>query len=110
MTVATVPLIPGPDTRPGMGESADNGITLTWAELDGEIRQADRTGLCACPIRLRGRIDAIDPATGELRPVYDTGTEPGGVLLTACGNRRESVCPPAHRSTSAIPASSSARA
>jgi hypothetical protein len=25
--------------------------------------------------------------------MYDTGTEPGGVLLTPCGNRRESVCP-----------------
>ena len=26
--------------------------------------------------------------------MYDTATEPGGVLLTACGNRREAVCPP----------------
>ena len=26
--------------------------------------------------------------------MYDTGTEPDGALLTACGNRRESVCPP----------------
>jgi hypothetical protein len=94
VTVATVPLIPGPDTGPGMGESADDpAITLSWAELDGELRQAERTGLCACPVRLRGRIDAIDLATGELAPVYDTGTEPGGVLLTACGNRREAVCP-----------------
>jgi hypothetical protein len=25
--------------------------------------------------------------------MYDTGTEPGGVLLTPCGNRRETVCP-----------------
>ena len=94
MTVATVPLIPGPD-GPGMGESAaDHAITLTWDELDREIRQAERTGLCARPVRLKGRIDAIDLATGELRPMYDTGTEPGGALLTACGNRRESVCPP----------------
>jgi hypothetical protein len=42
---------------------------------------------------LRGRIDAVDLTTGELRPMYDTTTEPGGVLLTSCGNRRESVCP-----------------
>ena len=26
-------------------------------------------------------------------PVYDTASEPGGVLHVACGNRRESVCP-----------------
>jgi hypothetical protein len=29
--------------------------------------------------------------------MYDTATEPGGVLLTSCGNRRESVCPPCSR-------------
>jgi hypothetical protein len=94
VTVATVPLIPGPP-GPGMTETAaDPSITLTWAEIGRELRQAERTGLCARPVRLQGRIDAIDLATGELRPVYDTGIEPDGVLLTACGNRRESVCPP----------------
>ena len=77
-----------------MGESADPAITLTWHELDREIRQAERTGLCTRPVRLTGRIDAIDLATGELRTMYDTTTEPGGVLLTACGNRRETICPP----------------
>jgi hypothetical protein len=94
VTVATVPLIPGPP-GPGMSENAaDPAITLTFAELDRELRQAERTGLCAHPIRLKGRIDAIDLATGELATMYDTATEPGGVLLTACGNRREAVCPP----------------
>ncbi len=57
--------------------------------------QTERTGHCTRPIRLRGRIDAIDRATGELRPVYDTASdEPGGVLHVPCGNRRETVCPP----------------
>jgi hypothetical protein len=52
-------------------------------------------GTCTHPVRLHGRIDAIDRVTGELRPVYDTATdEPGGELLVACGNRRESACPP----------------
>src|SRR5205814_9151541 len=49
---------------------------------------------CTRPIRWRGRIDAIDLETGEMRPVYSTDNEPGRVLLTSCGNRRESVCPP----------------
>ena len=93
MTVATVPLIPGPQS-PGMPENAaDPAITLTWHELDRELRQAERTGLCARPIRLTGRIAAIDLATGELGVMYDTSSEPGGELLTACGNRREKVCP-----------------
>ena len=42
---------------------------------------------------LTGRIDAIGRATGETVPVYDTATEPGGVLHVAGGNLRETVCP-----------------
>ena len=57
-------------------------------------QQLAHTGYCQHPVRLAGRIDAVDLATGELRPVYTTTAEPGGVLLTACGNRRESVCQP----------------
>ncbi len=98
MTAATVPLSPGPHPGPGLGEPArkhegDHAITLSWAELTREIRAAEATGLCAHPVRLKGRIDAIDLATGELRTMYDTATEHDGALLTSCGNRRESVCP-----------------
>jgi len=46
------------------------------------------TGNCANPVRLRGRIDAIDQATGEKASMYDTASEPGGVLRIPCGNRR----------------------
>ena len=49
--------------------------------------------MCSHPIRLTGRIEAIDRTTGEIAPVYDTASEPGGVLHVACGNRRETVCP-----------------
>jgi hypothetical protein len=49
--------------------------------------------MCSHPVRLKGRISAIDLATGEARPMYDTADEPGGTLLTACGNRRETTCP-----------------
>jgi len=95
VTAATIPLSPGPHHGPGLGEpaAADHAITLTWAEFTREIRAAEATGLCAHPVRLKGRIDAIDLATGELRTMYDTATERDGALLTSCGNRRESVCP-----------------
>ena len=43
---------------------------------------------------MRGRIDAIDRATGEIATIYDTGSEPGGVLRIPCGSRREDICPP----------------
>jgi hypothetical protein len=58
-----------------------------WAE------QVAATGYCAHPVRLRGRVEHADRATGELRTVYDSGREPDATLLKACGNRRAAVCP-----------------
>jgi hypothetical protein len=58
-----------------------------WMEL---VAQA---GYCHHPIRLAGRVDHADRQTGEVRTVYDSGREPDGVLLKACGTRRESRCP-----------------
>jgi hypothetical protein len=58
-----------------------------WAE------QVAATGYCAHPVRLSGRVEQADRATGELRTVYDSGREPDATLLKACGNRRASVCP-----------------
>jgi hypothetical protein len=58
-----------------------------WAEL---VAQA---GYCHHPIRLQGRVAQADRTTGEVRQVYSTEREPDGVLLKACGTRRESRCP-----------------
>jgi hypothetical protein len=58
-----------------------------WAEL---VAQA---GYCHHPIRLAGRVEHADRQTGEVRQVYDSDREPDGVLLKACGTRRESRCP-----------------
>jgi hypothetical protein len=58
-----------------------------WAEL---VAQA---GYCHHPIRLAGRVEQADRTTGEVRQVYDSEREPDGVLLKACGTRRESRCP-----------------
>jgi hypothetical protein len=89
-TTAAVPSAPAPSSPGAVGTG-----TVTWADFTHSIDQAQRTGLCTRPIRLRGRIAAIDLTTGELRPVYDTITdEPGGVLHVPCGNRRETVCQP----------------
>jgi hypothetical protein len=56
-------------------------------------RQITTAGACSHPVRLRGKVTAVDLATGETATVYDTASEPGGVLHVACGNRRESACP-----------------
>jgi hypothetical protein len=52
-----------------------------------------QAGYCHHPIRLAGRVEQADRATGEVRAVYDSEAEPDGVLLKACGTRRESRCP-----------------
>jgi hypothetical protein len=58
-----------------------------WAE------QVAQAGYCHHPIRLAGSVDQADRTTGEVRTVYNSGREPDGVLLKACGTRRESRCP-----------------
>jgi hypothetical protein len=67
-------------------ERAGHGYAR-WAEL---VAQA---GYCHHPIRLAGRVEHADRQTGEIRQVYDSDQEPDGVLLKACGARRESRCP-----------------
>ena len=57
----------------------------------GGVRQA---GGCIQPVLLRGRVDHIDGATGELLHRYSTVHELGGVLPVACKTRRASRCPP----------------
>jgi hypothetical protein len=94
MTVPAVALTPRPDDDLGAGASAE--AILELAARDDFHRweaQLVATGHCASLVRLQGRIDAIDRATGQARPIYDTDTEPGGVLRVPCGNRREHVCP-----------------
>ena len=92
MTAATAAIVPEPDGS-GPVATADTTETITWADFKAWERQLATTGNCSHPIRLTGRIEAIDRTTGETAPVYDTASEPGGVLHVACGNRRETVCP-----------------
>lgn len=66
---------------------------MSAAESPTLASQVRRAGFCTHPIRLRGHLDAVDPATGEMRSLLDTGSEPGGVLLVSCRNRRATVCP-----------------
>jgi hypothetical protein len=53
-----------------------------------------RAGGCIQPVLVRGRVDHIDGATGELLHRYTSVHEPGGVLPIACKTRRASQCPP----------------
>ena len=48
---------------------------------------------CTHPIRLRGQVQHIDPATGELLRTITTDTMPDQVIYKPCGNRRATTCP-----------------
>ena len=63
MTAATAALDPGPTPGPGSGADADDTVTVSWADFRAWERQLTT---CTHPIRLRGRIDAIDLATGDV--------------------------------------------
>jgi Replication initiator protein, pSAM2 len=95
MTTETVAV----PSAPGLAGQGPGGTdTVTWAQFAAGLYAWERTGRCAHPIRLHGRITTIDLATGEARTTYDTTrAEPGGVLHVPCGNRREAACPPCSR-------------
>src|SRR3954452_24852370 len=61
-----------------------------WERFERQLRS---TGYCRRPVRLHGRVDAIDRLTGEVVTAYSTEHESDGTLLKCCGNRREAVCP-----------------
>ncbi|WP_327392959.1 replication initiation protein [Streptomyces sp. NBC_01186] len=84
-----------PATLAGL-DPATLGDVLRVAGIPGFDRLRDqirRTGGCSDPVHLTGATVTRDRATGEILHTYDTGSEPGGRLRIACGNRRASRCP-----------------
>ena len=55
--------------------------------------QIRRTGGCAQPVHLRGKVEYRDSLNGDLLHRYSTANEPNGVLRLACKTRRASRCP-----------------
>jgi len=53
-----------------------------------------RTGGCTSPIRLEGESVAVSGRSGEVLARRSTRAQAPGFVLVACGNRRESRCPP----------------
>jgi hypothetical protein len=74
-------------------EVVAEAIARAGPGYDRWMEQVTATGYCAHPVRLRGRVEHADAATGEVRTVYDTEREPDATLLKGCGNRRATVCP-----------------
>jgi hypothetical protein len=93
--------------RSGPVATADDATAITWADFRAWERQLATSGACSHPIRLTGKVTAVDLATGQTAEVFKTWTdvpytdgkgEPASYrddhpLHVPCGNRRESVCP-----------------
>jgi hypothetical protein len=62
-------------------------------ELPAFLRQGEACGWCRSPIRVRGHKVAVD-AEGKRSVAFSSSALPDGVVLKACGNRRETRCAP----------------
>ncbi|MGI5233753.1 replication initiator [Actinoallomurus sp. CA-142502] len=82
--------MPNPLTR-----HAINGMVARYNDphYDRWAAQIRRTGGCAQPVHLRGKVEYRDPLNGTLLHRYTTTNEPGGVVRVACKTRRASRCP-----------------
>src|SRR3954465_4648746 len=108
VTDALPPLFP--EVFPGFGEAAPRELPtpspdtrqqvtdrLISREFDAWSAALARVGNCAHPVRLRGRSDTVDTRTGEVLSAFSSESEPLGVTLVRCGNRRSSECPSCSR-------------
>ncbi len=88
MTGAVSPalVVLSPAVRSVLARAADSNYDK-WAA------QLKHAGYCRRPVRLVGSSVTVEEATGVVRSSFDTATEPDGMLLKACRNRRTTVCP-----------------
>ena len=84
------------DAAIGRGDPVLSGIVRRLAAPGGYeafASQVRAVGGCRRPVRLQGRIS--EPmAAGVSEVLFDSRELPDGVLLKACGTRREALCPP----------------
>ena len=97
-------LAPGTRTAPGTGANIPPWIhpQLTDERLFAASHHAGYhawldhvwpAAACTHPVRLRGDIRHIDPATGELLRTIPTIGMPDWSIYKPCGNRRATTCP-----------------
>jgi len=64
------------------------------ADAPAVVELIRRTGGCTSPIRLEGESVAVSARSGAVLARRSTRWQAPGFVLVACGNRRESRCPP----------------
>jgi hypothetical protein len=111
MTSPLLALAPGTRTAPGTGANTGRRIytcpphlssqlisepafaALHYAGYDAWLDHVWHAAACTRPVRLRGDIKHVDPATGQLLRTIPTIGMPDGVIYKPCGNRRVTTCP-----------------
>lgn len=88
--------------RTGAARLASLARYVSADELVASLARRDQAGWashvasaagCAHPVRLTGTVTRVEQATGRITSEAHTASMPDGVLYTACGNRRATVCP-----------------
>jgi hypothetical protein len=87
--------VPEPAASPLLDSGAvrDMATRLNRSHFHVWAARTHAMGGCAQPVHLRGRVEHLDPLTGEILHRYSTAREPGGTLRVACKTRRASRCP-----------------
>jgi hypothetical protein len=82
-----------PGLDPGLIEDlcVRAGDPVGFERWQAQVRAA---GHCQQPVRLHGGVGEVDTTTGEARSIFDSESQPDGVLLKACGTRRAARCQP----------------
>jgi hypothetical protein len=60
---------------------------------DAWLEHAWPAAACTRPVRLRGTVSHVDPATGEVTAAVHTDDLPDRVIYKPCGHRRATACP-----------------
>ena len=85
-----------PPASPSLAEPAPLTVLARryGAGAPAVVELIRRTGGCTSPIRLQGESVALSSRTGAVLARRSTRSDAPGFVLVACGNRRESRCPP----------------
>ena len=86
----------GARRRARMARDADTGDLATASRREdyaGWLRHVSPAAGCAHPVKLSGTVFRVEPSTGRITSERHTSEMPDGLIYTACGNRRASVCP-----------------
>ena len=73
--------------------SADLVAAAARDNFSGWLSHVAPAAGCAHPVKLSGTVYRVEQATGRITSERHTSQMPDGLIYTACGNRRASVCP-----------------